>query len=157
MSGTVLYFRCPRDLKLQSRSSNQYEWVKLNELLIMQRVNKTKNEKTKNKLKFIYMFGSCKEWMSSFSVCRNVNIKAIYLPWKVYPPPPPHPQNEKQHYMHNLVPVFNNPTKLELDHSSGAVWESRWPSWAVRPNKPSGFCGRKDLLNHASALVSACP
>ena len=24
-------------------------------------------------------------------------------------------------------------------HSSGAVWESRWPSWAVRPNEPSGF------------------
>ena len=42
-------------------------------------------------------------------------------------------------------------------HSSGAVWESRWPSWAVRPNEPSGFRGRKALLNHASALVSACP
>ena len=42
-------------------------------------------------------------------------------------------------------------------HSSGAVWESRWPSWAVRPNEPSGFRGRKDLLNHASALVSVCP
>ena len=42
-------------------------------------------------------------------------------------------------------------------HSSGAVWEWRWPSWAVRPNEPSGFRGRKDLLNHASALVSACP
>ena len=41
-------------------------------------------------------------------------------------------------------------------HSSGAVWESRWPSWAVRPNEPSGFRGRKDLLNRASALVSAC-
>ena len=43
-----------------------------------------------------------------------------------------------------------------LYHSS-AVWESRWPSWAVRPNKPSGFHGRKDLLNHASASVTACP
>ena len=41
-------------------------------------------------------------------------------------------------------------------HSSGAVWESRWPSWAVRPNEPSGFRGRKAILNHASALVSAC-
>ena len=41
--------------------------------------------------------------------------------------------------------------------SSGAVWESRWPSWAVRPNEPSGFRGRKAILNHASALVSACP
>ena len=43
-------------------------------------------------------------------------------------------------------------------HSSGAVWDwSRWPSWAVRPNEPYGFRGRKELLNHASALVSACP
>ena len=41
--------------------------------------------------------------------------------------------------------------------SSGAVWESRWPSCAVRPNEPYGFRGLKDLLNHASALVSACP
>ena len=37
-------------------------------------------------------------------------------------------------------------------HSSGAVWEWRWP------NEPSGFRGRKAILNHASALVSAaCP
>ena len=42
-------------------------------------------------------------------------------------------------------------------HSSGAVWESRWPSQAVRPSEPSGFRGRKAILNHASALVSACP
>ena len=34
---------------------------------------------------------------------------------------------------------------------------SRWPSWAVRPNEPSGFHGHKAILNHASALVSACP
>ena len=37
------------------------------------------------------------------------------------------------------------------------MWESRWPSWAVCPNKPSGFRGRKDLLNRASALVTTCP
>ena len=43
------------------------------------------------------------------------------------------------------------------EHSSGAVWESRWPPWAVRPNEPSGIRGRKAILNHASALVSACP
>ena len=43
------------------------------------------------------------------------------------------------------------------DHSSGAVWESRWTSWAVHPNEPSGFRGRKDLLNCASALVTTCP
>ena len=34
--------------------------------------------------------------------------------------------------------------------------ESRWPSWVVRPNEPSGFRGRKELLNRASALVT-CP
>ena len=33
----------------------------------------------------------------------------------------------------------------------------RWPSWAGRPNEPSGFRGRKAILNHASALVTACP
>ena len=38
-------------------------------------------------------------------------------------------------------------------HSSGAVWESRWPSWAVRPNEPSGFRGRKAMLRHWSQLV----
>ena len=42
-------------------------------------------------------------------------------------------------------------------YSSGAVWESRWTSWAVRPNEPSGFRGRKELLNRASALVTTCP
>ena len=42
-------------------------------------------------------------------------------------------------------------------HSSGAVWESRWTSWAVRPNEPSGFRGRKELLNRALALVTTCP
>ena len=35
--------------------------------------------------------------------------------------------------------------------SSGAV------SWAVCPNEPSGFRGRKNLLNRASALVITCP
>ena len=40
----------------------------------------------------------------------------------------------------------NKPVLLET-HSSGAVWESRWPSWAaVRPNEPSGFHGRKAIL-----------
>ena len=28
---------------------------------------------------------------------------------------------------------------------------------AVRPNEPSGFRGRKAILNHAHALVSAYP
>ena len=31
--------------------------------------------------------------------------------------------------------------------SSGAVWKSRWPSWAPRPNEPYSFCGRKATLN----------
>ena len=35
--------------------------------------------------------------------------------------------------------------------SSGAVWKSRWPSWAFRPNEPYGFCGRK------ATLVTICP
>ena len=30
-----------------------------------------------------------------------------------------------------------------VNHSSGDVWESRWPSWAFRPNEPYGFRGRK--------------
>ena len=30
--------------------------------------------------------------------------------------------------------------------NSGAVWKSRWPSWAFRPNKPYGFCGRKATI-----------
>ena len=47
--------------------------------------------------------------------------------------------------------------ETEQKHSSGAVWESRWPSWAVHPNEPSGFRGRKELLNRALALVTTCP
>ena len=48
-------------------------------------------------------------------------------------------------------------TETMCTHSSGAVWKSRWPSWAIRPNEPYGSRGRKATLNHASALVSACP
>ena len=51
----------------------------------------------------------------------------------------------------------NERTNERQRHSSGAVWESRWTSWAVRPKEPSGFRGRKDLLNRASALVTTCP
>ena len=43
-----------------------------------------------------------------------------------------------------------------LKQSSGAVLKSRWPSWALRPNELYGFRGRKAILNHAHALVSAC-
>ena len=37
--------------------------------------------------------------------------------------------------------------------------ESRgqWTSWAVRPNEPSGFRGRKDLLNRALAWSQLVP
>ena len=51
----------------------------------------------------------------------------------------------------------NEQQQQQQIHSSVAVWESRWPSWAVRPNEPSGFTGRKELLNRASALVTTCP
>ena len=44
-----------------------------------------------------------------------------------------------------------------LVQSSGAMWKSRWSSWAFRPDEPYGFRGRKAILNHAHALVSACP
>ena len=53
--------------------------------------------------------------------------------------------------------AINGSGPAYLSHSSGAVWESRWTSWAVRPNEPSGFRGRKDLLHRASALVTTCP
>ena len=41
--------------------------------------------------------------------------------------------------------------------SLGAVWESGWLSWAVCPSESSGFCEHKAILNHASALATACP
>ena len=52
----------------------------------------------------------------------------------------------------------NYSLKIRL-HSSGAV---RSTSWAVRPNEPSGFRGRKAILNHAStytytSIGIACP
>ena len=58
----------------------------------------------------------------------------------------------------DFIKMFHCSEDITTDrHSSGAVWESRWPSWPVRPNEPSGFRGRKAILNHASALVTACP
>ena len=41
--------------------------------------------------------------------------------------------------------------------SSGAVWKSRWPSWAPVPNKPYGFCGRKATLNNNRASFKTSP
>ena len=64
-------------------------------------------------------------------------------------------------FMTNTVYLFHESKVSIITHppsySSGAVSESRWTSWAVRPNEPSGFRGRKDLLNRASALVTTCP
>ena len=57
--------------------------------------------------------------------------------------------SSRNHFYHRAISSWN--------HHSSAVWESRWSSWAVHPNEPSGFHGREELLNHASALVSACP
>ena len=46
---------------------------------------------------------------------------------------------------------------LSSGHIVQELCESRGGRPAVRPNEPSGFRGRKVILNHASALVSACP
>ena len=40
-----------------------------------------------------------------------------------------------------------------LRHIVQELCESR----GGRPNEPSGFRGRKAILNHASALVTVCP
>ena len=53
-----------------------------------------------------------------------------------------------------LVIVKN---RHQSHHSSGAVWELRWLSWAVCPNELYGFHRCKAILNCAHALVSACP
>ena len=42
---------------------------------------------------------------------------------------------------------------LREEHIVQELCESR----GGRPNEPSGFRGRKELLNRASALVTACP
>ena len=49
------------------------------------------------------------------SAFAEMSTLKLFISLEKYSPPTPHPhpQNEKQHYMHNLV--FNNPTKLELD------------------------------------------
>ena len=43
---------------------------------------------------------------------------------------------------------------IQLTHSWGAVWESRWPSWAVGPNEPYGFHGRKAPCSHIGLSLS---
>ena len=66
-------------------------------------------------------------------------------------------RSEARLWLEVLNRVTSPPPPPPPPHSSGAVWESRWTSWAVRPNEPSGFHGRKDLLHRASALVTTCP
>ena len=52
------------------------------------------------------------------------------------------------------VRLYQGDSSSKRHTSSGAVWKSRWPSWAPRPNEPYGFCGPKATLNHAHAVVS---
>ena len=69
------------------------------------------------------------------------------------PPTPPSMMNHKRFLRKGGTITM---CTISLRIISGAVWESKWPSWDVRPNEPSGFRGSKDILNHASALVTAC-
>ena len=85
----------------------------------------------------------------SLSLTKTFSVSACLEPHVTHP----HtitPLNAEQGYLSSRAPY-------SWAHSSGAVWESRWTSCAVRPNEPSGFRGRKDLLHHASALVTTCP
>ena len=38
---------------------------------------------------------------------------------------------------------------LRVSHSSGAVWKSRWPSWALVPNKPTVSVDVKQHFNQS--------
>ena len=60
-------------------------------------------------------------------------------------------------YRYIAIGLHHLPLPLTLTQSSGAVWRSRWPPWAPRPNEPYGFCGRKATLNHVHTLVSLSP
>ena len=46
----------------------------------------------------------------------------------------------------------NKNLRARVNHSSGAVWESRWTSWAVRPNEPSGLLVSVDVKNYWTVL-----
>ena len=89
-------------------------------------------------------------------MCTDTHVKEpvlhVRVRWKTRTHARTHTRNKNNHHT-LIVSVFT----CRSFHSSGAVWESRWPSWAVRLNEPSGFRGRKAILNHASALVTACP
>ena len=49
------------------------------------------------------------------------------------------------------------PLAVHYTAEIGAVWKSRWPSWAPRPNELYGFCGRKATMNHWSQFVPNMP
>ena len=87
---------------------------------------------------------------ADFLSSRFVVVVVVFIFFSLFP----HTFKWYYWFFRSLINWFVQIFKL---HSSGAVWESRWPSWAVRPNEPSGFRGRKDILNHASALVTTCP
>ena len=89
--------------------------------------------------------GSCGSYATTLNSKLQALVNDILPSRKV-------PENDARSVAQLIRSVF-----VFLFHSSGAVWESRWTSWAVRPNEPSGFRGRKDLLNRASALVTTCP
>ena len=46
---------------------------------------------------------------------------------------------------------------IDNNNNNMVIVQELWESRGGRPNELSGFRGRKDLLNHASALVSVCP
>ena len=62
-----------------------------------------------------------------------------------------HSRNSMQEF------TIKPPHVLRHHQSSGAESKSLWPFWAVLPNEPYGFRGRKAILNHAHALVTVCP
>ena len=64
---------------------------------------------------------------------------------KYPPPPPPRPYNNRKRFLWTSFIV------QELCESRGGR------PGLFRPNEPSGFRGRKELLNRASALVTTCP
>ena len=140
-----------------------------------QKTNKTQKQWPKKKKKFFFFNQSAKHIPLSY--ISNLNL---FLDLYTSPHPHPHPcvpltlpppfitcttheytgvsALSIYHYSQlTITIIIISKLYVLLYHSSGAVWESRWPSWAVRPNEPSGFRGRKAILNHASALVTACP
>ena len=107
------------------------------------------------------------KWLSSLPIlmqksfrwwqCSDSYLTSLPLPHLHTPSPHPFsPSLISRRFLWTLSTMFTY--FAGSPHSSGAVWEtSRWPSWAVRPNEPSGFRGRVKLywtmLRHWSQLV----